>query len=250
MIICILMFSAQLWYIATTTCSSEYCVPFDDPEDAFARTWDITDSWRVESRKAVILISTPITFLLCIILLLLTRRTTVLKLVLASILSFVLGMFFLVFSFYSMQFIILMGTKLSILSQELNIIFLLPVTLLAPLFMALAYSSIIQLREEKESQHSNKWRNCCFIFAILLSISFLFLSLTTITTTTLVITSTMQDHWNTTRDHSYDKECRDETEYDDNYNYRYHYRETTTTTTTVAPKEKPDKCFGKRLDNK
>ena len=72
MIICILMFSAQLWYIASTPCTSEYCVPFDDPEDAFARTW-------VESRKTVIFISTPFTFLLCIILLLLIRRTTVLK---------------------------------------------------------------------------------------------------------------------------------------------------------------------------
>ena len=77
MIICILMFSAQLWYIATTPCTSEHCTPLDDPEDAFARTW--VESRKVESRKAVILISTPITFLLCIILLLLIRRTTVMK---------------------------------------------------------------------------------------------------------------------------------------------------------------------------
>ena len=80
MIICLLMFSAQLWYIATTPWTSEYCLLFYDCEEALAMTnFGLLE---VESRKAVILICTPVTFLLCIILLLLIRRPTVLRLVL------------------------------------------------------------------------------------------------------------------------------------------------------------------------
>merc|ERR1712142_308220 len=52
-----------------------------------------------------------------------------------------------------------------------------------------------------------------------------------------------QEHWNSTRNHEYDEECRDK-EYSDRYNDYYH----TTTTITVAPVEKPEKCYGKTLD--
>ena len=78
---CIVMFSAQLWYIATMDCNTEQgCYnSFEDPNDAFARDFDITKLARVEGRKLVILISTPITFILCIILLLLIRETSELR---------------------------------------------------------------------------------------------------------------------------------------------------------------------------
>jgi hypothetical protein len=81
MMVCIVMFSAQLWYIATMDCTPELgCYnSFEDRNDAFARDLDITQLARVEDRKLVILISTPITFLLCTILLLLIRETTKLR---------------------------------------------------------------------------------------------------------------------------------------------------------------------------
>ena len=66
------------------------------------------------------------------------------------------------------------------------------------------------------------------------------------TMSNLTISSAMQKNWNSTRDHSYDRECREEEHYYDSYGYEL-FR--TTTTTTVSPSEKPEKCYGKTLDH-
>ena len=158
------------------------------------------------------------------------------------IISLVLGIFFLVFSYSSVQFIILMG-KLPFLPKILTLASLLPVPVLAVVFLALAYTNILQLKEENNKENLSKSKNYLVPVCIFLSFAICFLSLTTMTVSNLTITSTMQKNWNSTQDHSYDKECREKEEYYNNYNY---YR--TTTTTTVAPTEKPVKCYGKTLD--
>ena len=67
-ILCLLMFSAQLivWQEA-------------DQADYFAREWDITGTARVVDRKLVILISTPVTIMLSILLIILMKKTTVIR---------------------------------------------------------------------------------------------------------------------------------------------------------------------------
>jgi len=241
MIICVLMFSAQLWFVSTS-CNLFYDCEVDG---YFARTW--TFNWaffmnRIEDRILIIIISTPVTFLLSTMLILLMKKTNVLRLLLIIIISSVLGLFFLVFSFSSVQYIILMG-KMPLLPRFLTLASLLPVPPLAVIFLALAYANIMNLKQEKEKENSSNLRICLSSVSIFLPIFLVFLSLTTMTMSNLTITSRMQENWNSTRDHSYERECREEEQYYDNYGY---YR--TTTTTTVAPTGKPEKCYGKTLD--
>ena len=74
MIICVLMFSTQLWFVSTS-CNLFYDCEVDG---YFARSWD-TFHRRIEDRILIILISTPVTFLLSTILILLIRKTNVLR---------------------------------------------------------------------------------------------------------------------------------------------------------------------------
>merc|ERR1712179_483313 len=239
MIVCVLMFSAQLWFVSTS-CDTFYDCEVDG---YFARKWWPSLMTRVvEDRILIILISTPVTFLLSTLLILLMKETNVLRMILFIIISFGLGIFFLLFSFSTTQLIILMG-KLPFLPKILTLASLLPVPVLAIIFLALAYTNILQLKEEKIKENFSNSKNYLVPVCIFLSISICFLSLTTMTMSNLTITSAMQNNWNSTQDHSYDKECREKEEYYNNYNY---YR--TTTTTTVAPTEKPVKCYGKTLD--
>merc|ERR1719481_2134577 len=119
--------------------------------------------------------------------------------------------------------------------------------------MALAYSTLVQVWVQKEKESSSSSNTCCpssdpelhlcRIFTFL-SVVFIFISLFTMTFSIHFVTTNMKEHWNSTRNHEYDEECRDK-EYRNRY---YDYYHTTTTTTTVAPVEKPDKCYGKTLD--
>eukprot|EP00092_Neocalanus_flemingeri_P012465 GFUD01013438.1.p1 GENE.GFUD01013438.1~~GFUD01013438.1.p1 ORF type:complete len:659 (-),score=100.90 GFUD01013438.1:189-2096(-) len=245
MVACIAMFSAQLWDIAISECAEEQTCTFNqDPDDTFARpVLHGIVGYRVSDRKIIILVSTPIAFLLCTTLLLLMRGTTILKMVLSGLTSLGIGIFFFLYSLDTVQYIILLGTKLSNLSFILKLVSMMPIPLLAALFVALAYSNIIQSMEEKKDDKSSKVKIGLLSISIILSIIFFFLSLATMTTSNLVIMSTVQDHWNTTKEHTWDDECRDNNHvrYND-YGYRYD------TTTTSAPESKPDKCYGKSLD--
>ena len=99
MIVCVVMFTAQLWDVATMDCTSEQgCYfSFDDPDNAFARNW-VFDS-QVSDRKLAILISTPIAFLLCTMLLLLMKGSTVLRFA-DSIIKTVVNPFFFQDAFF------------------------------------------------------------------------------------------------------------------------------------------------------
>eukprot|EP00092_Neocalanus_flemingeri_P012466 GFUD01013439.1.p1 GENE.GFUD01013439.1~~GFUD01013439.1.p1 ORF type:complete len:664 (-),score=99.68 GFUD01013439.1:189-2114(-) len=245
MVACIAMFSAQLWDIAISECAEEQTCTFNqDPDDTFARTrlYGIV-GYYVSDRKIIILVSTPIAFLLCTTLLLLMRGTTVLRMVLSGLISLGMGVFFFLYSLNTVQYIILLGTKLSNLSFILKLVSMMPIPLLAALFVALAYSNIIQSMEEKKDDKSSKVKIGLLSISIILSIVYFFLSLASMTTSNLVIMSTVQGHWNTTQEHTWDDECRDNNQvhYDD-YGYRYD------TTTSSAPESKPDKCYGKALD--
>merc|ERR1719153_685013 len=226
MILCLLMFSAQLWFIKSRPYVEEW--QDADQDDYFAREWDITGTARVVDRKLVILISTPVTFILSILLIILMKKTTVISMLVVSPISSFLGVFFLVFSFFSVQYIILMGVNVSLLHKILTLITLLPVPLLSSIFLALAYSNILQLQEEKEAEKSNNSEtDCCLTFSMFLSVAFIFLSISTMININLAINNYMKDDWSTTIDHTYDIDCYDV------YHTGYY--------------EKPRKCHGKVL---
>ena len=77
MIVCVVMFTAQLWDVAACTSDQGCCYSFDDPDDAFAR--NLVFGEEVSDRKIAILVSTPIIFLLCTMLLLLMKESTVFR---------------------------------------------------------------------------------------------------------------------------------------------------------------------------
>merc|ERR1712142_926850 len=260
MVTCVVMFSAQVWLIAIRECAREEgtCDLFfaNDPEDYFARQWNITflrGFGGVRARSLVILTATPIIFLFCIVLILMMESTSVIRMLLFSLTTFIIGTFFLVFSICSVQYLIMMGVKIPLLFKLLTLVTLLPVPLLAAVFMALAYSTLVQVLVQKDNESSSRSKTCCpssdpelhlcGIFTFL-SVVFIFISLFTMTFSIQVVTTNTQRHWNSTRNHEYDEECRDK-EYRNRY---YDYYRTTTTTTTVAPVEKPEKCYGKTLD--
>ena len=169
---------------------------------------------------------------------------------LSGIICLVIGIFFFGFSLFSVQYIIMMGVQFSSMAEILFLLSLLPIPLLSSLFLAVAYGNIVQVKEEKEAGSSSKTKICLLSISFILASVFLFVSLVTMTSTNLVIMSSVQMHWNTTRSHSWDEECR-ETNHDNNrYNYNdYDYqRRNYELTTITAPKIKPDKCYGKQLD--
>jgi len=235
MILCLLMFSAQLWFIKSRPYVEEW--QNADQDDYFAREWDITGTARVVDRKLVILISTPVTFILSILLIILVRKTTVISMLVVSLISSFLGVFFLVFSFFSVQYIILMGVNFSLLHKILTLITLLPVPLLSSIFLALAYSNILQLQEEKEAEKMSNSESCCLTFSMFLSVAFIFLSISTMININLAINNYMKDDWSTTIDHKYDMECKGLVYVQDSYGEYYpeYY-------------EKPAKCHGKVLE--
>merc|ERR1712142_516445 len=251
MVTCVVMFSAQVWVLAIRDCDGTYglCFFVRDPEDYFARRWEnIFFNWVgfIAARNIIILTSAPITFLFCTILILMMKNTTVLRMLLFSLTTFIIGTFFLVFSICSVQYLILMGVKIPLLFKLLTLVTLLPVPLLAAIFMALAYSTLVQVWVQKENESSSSSKTCYLTFFTILSVVFIFFSLFTMTLSIQVVTTNTQEHWNSTHNHQYDEECRDK-EYRDRYSSNHDYYHTTTTT-TVAPVEKPEKCYGKTLD--
>merc|ERR1712207_113011 len=106
---------------------------------------------RLGDRNFVILFSTPIIFVLCIVLILMMKNITVIRMLLLSLTTFFIGTFFLVFSICSVQYLIMTGVKMPLLFELLTHVTLLPVPLLAAVFMALAYSTLVQVWVQKEN---------------------------------------------------------------------------------------------------
>ena len=167
-----------------------------------------------------------------------------------------MGIFFFLFSINTVQYIILLGSKLSNLSFILKLVTLMPIPLLTALFMGLAFSNLIQMGEENEEQRQKTGLlSIPNILAIApmgyimptLSLSplrklsptqssaysyyivsiFFFLSLATMTSSNLVMMSTLQDQWNVTHGHDrWDHECHQNNQH---------------------PQPMPDKCYGMEL---
>eukprot|EP00092_Neocalanus_flemingeri_P014909 GFUD01016101.1.p1 GENE.GFUD01016101.1~~GFUD01016101.1.p1 ORF type:complete len:626 (+),score=115.94 GFUD01016101.1:77-1954(+) len=214
MVACIAMFVSQLWDITIAKCNEgRSCYFHQDPEGTFTRSWLMYGvlGYNVLDRKLIIIVSTPITFLLCTTLLLLTRKTTVLRMILSGFISLGMGIFFFLFSIDASQYIILLGTKMSTLSFLLKLVSLMPVPLLAALFMSLAYSNMIQMMEENEDKRSSKLKASLLSISIILAIVFFFLSLASMVTSTMI--DTLQGHWGDKCNENEYPDCHGELDY-------------------------------------
>eukprot|EP00092_Neocalanus_flemingeri_P005449 GFUD01005872.1.p1 GENE.GFUD01005872.1~~GFUD01005872.1.p1 ORF type:complete len:369 (-),score=65.87 GFUD01005872.1:126-1232(-) len=214
MVACIAMFVGQLWDITIAKCNEgRTCYFHQDPEGTFARSWLMYGvlGYYVLDRKLIILVSTPITFLLCTTLLLLLRKTTVLRMILSGFISLGMGIFFFLFSIDASQYIIMLGTKMSTLSFLLKLVSLMPVPLLAALFMSLAYSNMIQMMEDNEDKRSSKLKACLLSISIILAIVFFFLSLASMVTSTMI--DTLQGHWGDKCNENEYPDCHGELDY-------------------------------------
>eukprot|EP00092_Neocalanus_flemingeri_P010653 GFUD01011475.1.p1 GENE.GFUD01011475.1~~GFUD01011475.1.p1 ORF type:complete len:633 (+),score=106.66 GFUD01011475.1:119-2017(+) len=216
MVACIAMFVSQLWDITIAKCNEgRTCYFHQDPEGTFARSWVMYGvvGYNGSDRKLIILVSTPITFLLCTTLLLLTRKTTVLRMILSGFISLGMGIFFFLFSIDASQYIILLGTKMSTLSFILKLVSLMPIPLLAALFMSLAYSNIIQMMEENEDKRSSKLKAVLLSISIILAIVFFFLSLTSMVTSNLSMIADLQGYWGDKCNENEYHDCHGELDY-------------------------------------
>eukprot|EP00092_Neocalanus_flemingeri_P098957 GFUD01126226.1.p1 GENE.GFUD01126226.1~~GFUD01126226.1.p1 ORF type:complete len:631 (+),score=111.44 GFUD01126226.1:55-1947(+) len=216
MVVCIAMFVSQLWDITIAKCNEgRTCYFHQDPEGTFARSWLMYGvlGYNVLDRKIIILVSTSITFLLCTTLLLLLRKTTVLRMILSGFISLGMGIFFFLFSIDASQYIILLGTKMSTLSFLLKLVSLMPIPLLAALFMSLAYSNSIQMMEENEDKRSSKSKGGLLSISIILAIVFFLLSLASMVTTNLSMIDTLQGHWGDKCNENEYPDCHRELDY-------------------------------------
>ena len=116
------LFITMAMYQATTEDDNH-----NDPAGAFAKSylWTTILGYYSSNRKVIILISTPITFLLGAVLLALRRGTTALRMILSGLISLGVGIFFCLFSVDTIQLIILLGSNMS--SLIFNILKLLEV---------------------------------------------------------------------------------------------------------------------------
>eukprot|EP00092_Neocalanus_flemingeri_P057958 GFUD01068987.1.p1 GENE.GFUD01068987.1~~GFUD01068987.1.p1 ORF type:complete len:648 (+),score=110.50 GFUD01068987.1:91-1944(+) len=218
MVACIAMFVSQLWDITIAKCNEgRTCYFHQDPEDTFTRSWLMYGvlGYNVLDRKLIILVSTPITFLLCTTLLLLTRKTTVLRMILSGFISSGMGIFFFLFSIDASQYIILLSTNMSYLSFILKLVSLMPIPLLAALFMSLAYSNIIQMMEENEDKRSSKPKASLLSISIILAIVFFLLCLTSMVTTNLSMIArwSLQGYWGDACNEKEYPDCHGELDY-------------------------------------
>merc|ERR1711872_1009453 len=102
------------------------------------------------------------------------KNITVIRMLLSSLTTVLIGTFFLVFSICSVQYLIMMGVKIPLLFKLLTFVTLLPVPLLAAVFMALAYSNLIQVWVRKENESSASSTAWYLTFFRFLSVVFIF----------------------------------------------------------------------------
>jgi len=236
------MFSAQLYDQAIAQEKDH-----SEPDGTFAKSFlrNMILGYNTSDRKVIILISTPVTFLLCAVLLALLRGTNVLRIILSGLISLGVGIFFCLFSVDTVQMIIMLGTNLSTLSYILKCVTMMPVPLLAATFIALAYSNFTQIQQKTEEIISSKFKTHFITMFLILSIVLIVLSLIAMISSNIVIMSTVQGFWNSTKDHSNDKECQNDDMND--YGYNDYYRQENIIKNNSS-ESKPDKCFTKILD--
>merc|ERR1711936_1323121 len=159
------------------------------------------------------------------------RGITTLGMILSGLISLGMGIFFCLFSVDTVQLTILLGSNMSSLSYIIKFVTMMPVPLLAATFIALAYSNFTQIQEETQENSSSKHKTCVIPMLIILALGLIVLSLVVMVSSNIIIMSTVQGHWNSTRDHSWDKECRDDDmDYDMDYGYNNYYRHENTLT--------------------
>jgi len=239
-ILSILMFSTQLWNMMEVNCGEDGYWINCDPKDSFAMYNVYFDIASFKERKLIILIGAPILFILCSMLLFLLKGTTPLRMLLSSLISLVIGIMLFVFSLFSIQCIIFMSAKMTIMFKILTLVSLSPVPLLSAIFMALSYNNLVQMTKEKGTEPWNKKKASLLGISGTLLIIFAGLSMTSTVNSSITVMEKTQANWNTTNNYNYDYECND------NYiNYRDYseYGERSS-----SPKSKPEKCFLKSLD--
>jgi len=238
-IICILMFTTQLWNTMETDCEEDRKWISCDPKDSFARDYDNFHIARFEDRKLIIFVGAPIIFILSSMLCFLLKETTPLRMLLSSLISLVIGIMLFYFSLFSIQCIIFMSGKMTILFKILTLVSLSPVPLLSATFMALSYNNLVQMTEEKGAEPWSKKKISLLGISGALLIIYAGLSMTATVNSSITVMQKTQSKWNSTRDYDYDCECTDNC-----YNYRDYsaYAERTS-----SPKSKPEKCFLRSL---
>lgn len=262
MLISTAMFSAQIWILDTNSNK--------DVENFFAKGFvnGLFGTFYRSDRVMVITISSVIAFLVSITMICLIARTTHTRLLFLSFLGLGIGTFFIIFSSYTVQYIILMGIGLpgyfEVKLVYLSIFICVPI--LGSLFLAISYSSITQIFGHQTYVKSSSPKTWLTYTVTLLAILLIFLSAATMFSTNWTTMMVVQEKWNSTDLQRMSRDCVDEQSnyygyrnsdgyknnqrMADEYNYDYELPTTTTTTSTTTSTTQrilPEKCFGKEL---
>ena len=230
----------------------------EDPDNTYARRWNFIGHMRVSDSKLMVLVSAPVTLLLCLALLLLTRRTSALHTLLAALLALGMAAFHCFLSTVSLSWMILLApSSVSTLSLNLRMGIALAEPLLAAALTALALSylgSLLQRKEVTEEAPTGCRRGATGL-ATVAALATIGLAMTALALTSDNTMTSLSGHWNTTESTRYKSDCPEGAARNQRRDYpRYYYddegvrRVQTTTTTTPAPW--PDHCFGVSLDNR
>jgi hypothetical protein len=219
--------------------SYSYFPSLTDPDNTYAR-WRTLVGLDLVTSKLVVLICSPVSFLLCLPLLLLTHRSTQLHLLLAAMLALAMAATHSFLSVDSLSWMLLLdATSLSPTSYVLRLAIALAQPLLAATFTALGLS-FLQALGGKSAELSTKWKVCKTSLVTMAALTILVLAMVSLTETSTTLGTSLSTQWNSTEDHRYSRECSKDTR---SYRYDYDYERSTT-----ARPAKPSYCYDVSLD--
>jgi len=248
MLLAAVTFSAQLCDVISNPGTGQTTFArLSDPENTYASRWSSTVFLNLEGSKLILLVSGPVTFLLCLPLLLLTRRSSMLHLLLASLLTPAMAALhsFLAVLFFS-WLLLLDPSSISISSLALRITVTLTQPAMASILTALALSYLNSLAHQgtKSEEPASKCRMASTTLVTLGALVTLVLVTVVLTTTSMGLMTSLSGHWNSTESSSYMSDCPDS--YHD-HQYRDYYWEGDRVT-RPPPTSWPDHCYGVSLD--
>jgi len=199
MLLAAAMFSTQLLDI-TVSPKDEYEASMSDPKCTYARNWlwflDLAGS--PSDAKLMVLISAPVTILLCLPLVFLTHRPSIVNLILAFIFSGAMAGFHCYQAVATMSWMIIMGSSVSPLTFSLRLGVTLASPILASLLLSLAFSYLntILHKEERGDEPTSCCNKTSSILVTLVAVLSISVTIAALIFTTGGLTVAMQGHWN------------------------------------------------------
>jgi MFS family permease len=255
MLLAAAMFSAQVTDVVTSPGKEDGPEMFprlEEPDNTYARRRSTITYMTVGETKLMVLVSAPVTLLLCLALLLLTRHASALHTLLAALLALAMAAFHCFLSTVSLSWMLLLApSSITTLSLNLRMGIALAEPLLAAVLTALALSYLGSLAQRKEGTEEppTRCRRAASGLATVAALATIVLAMTALALNSDNLMTSLSGHWNTTESARYQSDCPEGAA----RNYRQYYWDddgNRRLQTTTTPASWPDHCFGVSLDSR